>query len=289
MRYDRLDRPPFGRAWDRYWPAPRNPWLDHQGPYAGWRIDADEWDYIEHIRMHGRLPGHGTLEAWDVTGWRAPVIEPAELVLGASRRVEKHSRLADRHKAAFLNPTELERLAVINAHNEAAAKAARRSEIAKRLKYAENEKLALETLAAERRAWRAEAKRWARSALEREERWQAEAYLWRDVEQRERRWQVRLMRRLQQEQARARETAREAAKARRRDLQRQDVKRMRKLWVARHLLAALEKHVRATLAGAREFYDDGEIKLIIARALTQGRTQVLAPDFHGWERAKSFE
>ena len=129
MLYDRhLYKTPFGRAWDRYWPEPRQVWVSHRGPVQASRIDEDDWEFIEHVRMHGRLPGEGTLGAWDVNDVREPVIEPAEIILAASKRTERHARYAKRTALGNLEMAEIAAIQVRN--DEAATFAQRRHDLA---------------------------------------------------------------------------------------------------------------------------------------------------------------
>ena len=284
MLYDRLFRPPFGAAWDRYLPAPRNAWKDHQGPYTASRINADDWEFLEHIRMHGRLPGAGALGAWNVNDWREPVIEPVDIVYSHSARAEKAFKDANRTAAFRLQAAQI---AAIQARNEEQARLKRQADVTKRLKRAEDEKAQAAELERERQAWKAEQRHWARSAEDREERWRAEQEVWDHAGQAARRQHVKDLRRTRLAQEEERQYRRETAKKRKQWENKETAKGMRKLWVARYALIHLRQKMLEHYV-EKGLWDNAQIKSLLDRGEHATKQMILARDFHGWSAIKNF-
>jgi len=284
MLYDRLFRPPFGAAWDRYLPAPRNAWKDHQGPYTASRINADDWEFLEHIRMHGRLPGAGALGAWNVNDWREPVIEPVDIVYSHSARAEKAFKDANRTAAFRLQAAQI---AAIQARNEEQARLKRQADVAKRLKRAEDEKAQAAELERERQAWKAEQRHWARSAEDREERWKAEQAVWDQAGQTARRRHVKFHRVMWRRDQINKKLAREQARQLELWRNKETAKGMRKLWVARHALVHLRQKMLEHYVD-KGLWDNAQIKSLLDRGEHSTKQMILARDFHGWSAIKRF-
>ena len=146
------------------------------------RLDEEDYNLIEHVRMFGRLPGSGVLDMWGVSDFREPVIEPEDIVWGCSQRAEKHSRAADRKYAAYLTPlgiAQTEAIAARAREGEEKRKAA--FEAAKQKRIADT-KLAAATMKQEYERRAAEKRRKQAEIAERSKRWIAEQKEWNETE-----------------------------------------------------------------------------------------------------------